>query len=414
MKKILFAVFMVLAAVFAVSCSGEDEIASAVGGSCSAEGAETCSADGAQILICQSLSWQTKKSCNLNFGQYCRQTASGSYSCTDSGSSSDPADSGNDNSDTSSEDLPDTSDTDTDTDEPDTATEETDNEPNEEDTETDEDTDTEENDDDTDSEPEDNTPIETCAGIVECQDQCDSANCSSNCYARGSADAQNDIYERNQKCPTYTEIDDLKRCQELYVKCGRKGDESFDTPYGHAIINGSFVHLHEAGLTNFSEGTYISTFVTGNFGSNGNIPDATAPSDASFAFAQLTTDSSLILLRQTYNSNAVSGKTPDVLFVIDAHAPGTYLVGLGKNDNVNMYVSENVDNEADACDHAFGYGYVELSGTALTETYTTGAYTITIKGEVDLYSYKNAPMYVGTTSNNGDITSDKVIACQKK
>lgn len=410
MKKILFAAFIVLAAVFAVSCAGEDEITSAIGGSCSEEGAETCSSDSSQILICRDLSWQSKKSCNLNFGQYCRQTASGSYSCTDSGNSSDPADSGSDNSDTSEE-LPDTSDTDTD--EADTAAE-TDNEPNEEDTETDEDTDIEENDDDTDSEPEGDTPIETCAGIVECQNQCDSPNCSSNCYARGTAEAQNDIYERNQKCPSYTEFEDLKHCQELYVKCGQKGDESFETPYGHAIINGSFAHIHEAGTSNFSTGTYISTFVTGNFGSNGNIPDATAQSDASFAFAQLNTNGDLIILRQVYDSTSGSGKTPYVTFLIDAHAPGTYLVGLGKNDNVNMYVSENAATAADQCDHAFGYGYVELSGTALTETYTTGAYTITIKGEVDLYSYKNAPMYVGQTSNNGDITSDTVIACPKK
>lgn len=411
MKKILFAAFIVLAAVFAVSCAGEDEITSAIGGSCSEEGAETCSSDSSQILICRDLSWQSKKSCNLNFGQYCRQTASGAYSCTDSGSN-DAADSGSDNSDTS-EDLPDTSDTNTDEVDTDNDTN-TDSEPNEEDPETDDETDTEENDDDTDSEPEDDTPIETCAGIVECQAQCESANCSSQCYARGTAEAQNDIYERNQMCPGYTEIEDLIHCQELYIKCGKKGDESFETPYGHAIINGSFAHVHEAGLTSFSEGTYISTFVTGNFGSNGNIPDATAQSDASFAFAQLNTNGDLIILHQAYDSNSGSGKTPDVIFVIDAHAPGTYLVGLGSKDNVNMYVSESTSNEDDACDHAFGYGYVELSGTALTETYTTGAYTVTIKGEVDLYSYKNAPMYVGTETGTGDITNSNLKACQKK
>ncbi|MBP5591803.1 hypothetical protein J6Y50_08130 [bacterium] len=403
MKKILFAVFMVLAAVFAVSCSGEDEIASAVGGSCSVEGAETCSADGAQILICQSLSWQTKKSCNLNFGQYCRQTASGSYSCTDSGSSSDPADSGNDNSDTSSEDLPDTSDTDTDTDEPDTATEETDNEPNEEDTETDEDTDTEENDDDTDSEPEDNTPIETCAGIVECQAQCDSQNCSSNCYARGSAVAQNEFYESHQLCNTYTEIDDLKRCQELAVKCGLKGDESYGIPYGHAVINGSFAHIHEAGTSNFTTGTFIDAFVNGTFGSNGNIPDPT--SNASFAFARLFDEHTLALV-QTYDSTQETGKTPVVIFEISVTAPGTYSVGWGKKDKIAMYVGESASGEE--CFHAFGYGFVEISGTGLAETYTAGANTINIQGEVELYSHKNAPMY------NGDITTEQLAACSPK
>ena len=78
-----------------------------------------------------------------------------------------------------------------------------------------------------------------------------------------------------------------------------------------------------------------------------------------------------------------------------------------------MIVSENVENEADACDHAFGYGFVEISGTGLTETYSAGAYTINIQGEVNLYSFKNAPMYVGP-SNTGDITNENLVACEPK
>ena len=78
-----------------------------------------------------------------------------------------------------------------------------------------------------------------------------------------------------------------------------------------------------------------------------------------------------------------------------------------------MYVSENTDNEANACDHGFGYGYLELSGAGLAETYITGSNTINIKGEVDIYSYKNAPMYIGS-SNTGDITNTNLVACQPK
>ncbi|MBR6421178.1 hypothetical protein IKS86_00495 [bacterium] len=405
MKKLLFAAFIVLAMIFVVSCS-EDEISDALGGSCQNEGAETCSADSSQILICQNFSWQAKKDCNLNFGQYCRQTASGSYSCTDSGNSTtDPTNPTND--DTTDPTEPESNDNDQPTD-----TEPADNDQTT-DTEPVDDTDTEtENDDDTDTEQADTEPVvkdlETCRDIFQCQKNCDSIECNNECYNRGVVEAQNDFYERNQKCPTYTEIDDLRRCQQLYIKCGIPGDESYGAPYGHAVITGSFPHIHEAGTTSFSSGTFTGTVVNGNFGSNGNIPDPT--SDDSFSVAFLNQAGDSIILRQTYNS---TGKTPDVFFVIDAHSPGTYSVGLNNKDNVQMIVSENVENEADACDHAFGYGFVEISGTGLTETYSAGAYTINIQGEVNLYSFKNAPMYVGP-SNTGDITNENLVACEPK
>ena len=253
----------------------------------------------------------------------------------------------------------------------------------------------------------------TCAEIIECQNQCDSVDCTKDCYARGTSEAQNDFVERNQKCPTYTELDDLKHCQELCVKCGIKGDETYETPYGHAVIDGSFSYINEAVTTSFSQGMVIGTFVTGNFGSNGSIPDPKATGNASFALAILNQAGDRLILHQTYNTNAVTEKTPNVEFIIDAHSPGTYSVGLSNKDNIQMYVSENIYNEAGACDHAFGYGFVELSGTGLAENYPTGDYTITIKGEVDLYSYKNAPMYVGS-SNTGDITNANLVACEYK
>lgn len=406
MKRVLFAAFMIFAVFFIVSCSGEDEIANALGQSCSVEGGETCSDDNSQILICRDFSWQVKKSCNLNFGQYCRQTESGSYSCTDSGNTTEPTDPTNEPDETEPTD-PESNDSEPADNDP------TDNEPADNDP-TDNEPEDNEPADDTDTEPEEPVvqDIETCAGIFECMAECTTSECSTKCYKRGKTEAQNDYYERNQKCPTYTELDDLKHCQELYVKCGIKGDTTYSTPYGHAVIDGSFPQIHEAGTTSFSQGTYIDTFVLGNFGSSGNIPDPTA-SDASFSVAFLNQAGDAIILRQTYNSTSGEGKTPDVIFVIDAHSPGTYSVGLGSKDNVQMIVSENVENEADDCDHGFGYGFVELSGAGLTETYAAGANAITINGEVDIYSFKNAPMYVGS-SNTGDITNENLVACQPK
>ncbi|MBO4698338.1 hypothetical protein J5690_01840 [bacterium] len=414
MKKILLVTFMVFAAIFIISCSGDEGGPSnEAGASCQNEGEETCSQDYSQILICQDSSWQAKKACKLNFGQYCRQTAGGAFSCTDSGdsgNSTEPTTDPTDSTDDETSDSTDTEPNDTDPTNPTDDTEPVDDSENPAD-----DTDPTDPTDDTDNEPEEPVvqDLETCADIFECMAQCTDTACNNKCYKRGKTQAQNDYFERNQMCPTYTELDDLKHCQELYVKCGIKGDESYGTPYGHAVINGSFPQIHEAGTNSFAQGTFTNSFVTGNFGSNGNIPDPTAPSDASFSIAYLNQAGTLLILHQTYNSNAVTGKTPDVIFIIDAHSPGTYSVGLGNKDNIQMYVSENTENEADACDHGFGYGYLELSGAGLTETYTPGANTINIKGEVDIYSYKNAPMYIGS-SNTGDITNTNLVACQPK
>ncbi|MBO7126998.1 hypothetical protein J6W78_05595 [bacterium] len=406
MKKILFAAFMVFAAFFIVSCAGEDEIANAIGKSCAVEGEEICSDDNSQILICRDFSWQMKKSCNLNFGQYCRQTASGSFSCTDSGNSTEPTNEPTETEPTEQEPEPEDN-------EP-TDPEPSDNEPNDNEPADNEPTDPEPSDNepsDDDTEPandNDTEPVvkdlETCTDIAKCRKDCDTSSCRTECYNRGTDEAQNDYDEATQKCMTYTELDDLKKCLELRLKCGTPGDESYALPYGHAVINGSFSYINDPATTSFSQGTFIGTFVNGIFGSNGNIPDAT--SNATFSYAEVSTNGKYLVLNQGYDSSE-ENKTPYVGLIIEATAPGTYLVGVDSKSKIEMDVYEPVSSTS-ICYHAFGYGYLELDGTALTDTYSIGAGTITVKGEVDLYSYKNAPMY------NGDITNTDVVACQPK
>lgn len=55
-----------------------------LGASCSVAGMESCSSDSSEILVCKDSLWRTKKSCNINFGEYCRQNLEGSYSCKES------------------------------------------------------------------------------------------------------------------------------------------------------------------------------------------------------------------------------------------------------------------------------------------------------------------------------------------
>ena len=108
MRKISF-VFMIFMMFFLVSCVDDDDLAA--GYPCSVDGEEVCSDSGNEILVCWNELWQTKKSCNANFGEYCRETASGKLGCKENDSSHDTGDTNTDTGDTNA----DTGDTNTDT-----------------------------------------------------------------------------------------------------------------------------------------------------------------------------------------------------------------------------------------------------------------------------------------------------------
>lgn len=93
--------------------------------------------------------------------------------------------------------------------------------------------------------------------------------------------------------------------------------------------------------------------------------------------------------------------------VITATEPGTYTVGLGSNDKVSIFINEIGSNGEIACTHAFGFGSITIAAIG----YTPGATTISIsESEIDLFSYKNAPMYIGK-----DISDDEDWkACEPK
>ena len=431
--------FVFLLMFIAVSCGDSKGNSIKAGAACELEGTKSCSADKSQILVCSGSSWQTEKQCYLYLDQYCRQFENGDFSCTDSGNSSDPGNSGDSGDSGDSTDPNDNTTNDSDS----TGTNDGENSETSDSSETadggnapDSDNSTEDSSESTDDDAEtsgdsdsaggsdgdtgDGTPedivqdLETCADIVKCRHECDSENCKKNCSKRGGTEAQNQFYE-NTKCPTYdyyTEIEALKDCQQIYLSCGLEGDASYQAPYGQAEIDGTFSYIHPSGTTSPIEGEVFSTgvFVTGTFGSDGKIPDDTANSTFSFAALYLDDDDNdYILLQQTYKPDE-SDKTPDVRILISAHDPGTHLVGIESSDLVYVEVKEN------SCLHAIGYGYVELSGTAVTEHYySEGDLTLTIKGKIDLYSPKNAPMYYYKSENyNGDISAVKGPACAPK
>jgi len=105
MKKVSV-IFAIIPLFFLLSCA-EDEDEIAIGNPCSVEGEEACSVDGSEILACWNELWQTKKKCNINYGEYCHETTDGELGCKDKVSTPDTGDT----SDTDTSDTSDTSDT---------------------------------------------------------------------------------------------------------------------------------------------------------------------------------------------------------------------------------------------------------------------------------------------------------------
>ena len=393
MKRILLVTVMVFAAIFIISCSGDEGAPSnEAGASCQNEGEETCSQDYSQILICQDSSWQAKKACKLNFGQYCRQTAGGAFSCTDSGDSGNSTEPTTDPTDSTDDETTDSTDTEPNDTDP-TNQEPEDNEPVDDSEDPVDDTDEPT---DTDNEPEEPVvqDIETCADIFECMAQCTDTACKTQCSKRGITDAQNDYYSWSQ-CKVdhnYNIAEILKDedCKALMVACGQVGDSTYGIPYGHAIVQTSIPYLYSADTESIAFANSATNFITGTFGNSGNIVDPSSI-QGTFAYAILDsftdTHENFVLLVQNYKDDITYN--PIARMIITATEPGTYTVGLGHNDKARLFISETNGSQI-TCDHAFGFGSITISAIS----YSLGATTIAIdQSEIELYSYKNAPMY---------------------
>lgn len=135
MKKNIFLLLTAVFVLFISACGADDEGEFIAGKSCSSEGAEICSDDGIELLLCQDSAWTLKKQCNISIGKRCRQNADGVFGCfgegetgvSDSGTNTDDTGTDSGNSENSTEE-PDTGST------PDTETENPDNESNSENT----------------------------------------------------------------------------------------------------------------------------------------------------------------------------------------------------------------------------------------------------------------------------------------
>ena len=433
MKKAVIISLMIFAMFSLVSCSDDTEDYIEAGGSCSTAGTESCSKDGSQILICIDSSWQIKRTCNVNFGQYCNQAANGSLTCSSadnsSSSSDDSYNSGNSGDNNNNNGGDSTDNGDSGNDEEDNSTNDSDstddggNSANDEDSNNsgnDSDTNNNNNDNDNDTDTNDNDSSDSstqllapgdCADIMSCMNTCgeNDSTCQQNCYNNGTTAGKNQFYawqtcNEDNSCGYYYDCV-RNKCRDEDSLCGLAGDTAnYKIPYGKVIVNGTFKYLHDENEAD----VYVSNcieggFASGTFGNNANIVDT---SKYPLAYAQLVTNpedstDKRIILFQGHNDTTATA--PIVRMLIKTTTAGTYTFGLGefKEEKVRLFVSE----QDGSCDHAFGYGSVTLSAI----NYTPGNTTITVNGEIDLYSYKAMPYYGGDISDN-----EYWIACPAK
>ena len=80
MKKNIFLLLIAVFVLFISACA-DDEEGTVAGSSCSSEGAEICSDNGIELLLCEDSTWTLKKQCNISIGKKCRQGADGTLGC---------------------------------------------------------------------------------------------------------------------------------------------------------------------------------------------------------------------------------------------------------------------------------------------------------------------------------------------
>lgn len=368
MKKILFAVFMVITMVFVVSCS-EDELSDAIGGSCDVEGAESCSDDASQIIVCSNYTWQTKKVCNQNFGEYCRLTSSGSYSCKGS--------SNNDSTDTESGDntdseLPDSTPEDTDTDtntDTDTATDTDTN--TDTDTATDTDTDTD-SDSDTSTDTDSNTDTDT--GDTDVCTDCD----GSGLKITGTVTLFHPSAVPNPS--TYTGLGGVQDASEYFPPCETSvtlGDKSV---YGTLTVNLNTKHIASAAeMDALTQITGTETFIQVKHSVSGTMGSAAFPKNQSgitMSYYSTSTDSETGTTETNLfidDMDLINGNLSDIAAVrifcsADQVTSGVKKIGPFNNDDCVFFVLDFGTETKDACWYALGVSDPDIVNDGLTFT----------------------------------------------
>ncbi len=364
MKKFWMISMLLIAALFVVSCGGEDEGGDGGNGgnnsACTEQGAFRCNGDFSQK--CDQEEWKnfeqcsTEKPCNATTGK-CEAKAEG-----------DTGDTGTDTTDTGS----DTTDTGADT------------------------TDT--------GDTGDTTTSAGCEDIFMCMNNCGESDqaCAQACFDAGSATGQEDYYAWQQCFSAACQNDpsvqcSVENCPTESAKCGlsyEEGNAAYPAPYGHLDINvnSTYILTNETSLDQSM--VNMTYFATGTFGTNGNVQ----PMGAQGAYYYAALQDDVVQIFQTpFANNGQTALNPAVVLVINANAaPGNISVGLTQDDAAQLFVVDLNGNSV-GCYHAFAVGTLTVN-TMNVAAGSAGNIAI-VGSQIEIYSTENAPMYGGNITS---------------
>jgi len=372
MKKFWMITMLLIAALFFVSCGGDDEEGD------NKEGENTCTenafkCDDKIVKICKNvdgeLVWKNAKQCNPD--ETCNPTTG---NC-DKNEPEQPTDTG----DTTEADTGDTTEADTgDTTEADTG--------------------------DTTPKCEHNNQQTECYQLFVCLNDCAQGDqdCANACFQNNSEQAYNDylaFFEcRDNKghCldgnPSNNEIlacieanccDEANACSLLAGGSTEEADESYNSPYGTAELNFSTNYVYTS-TSDQNQTGFVAPYATGTFGNNGT-PLSSADS---YAFAMLVQGQQLQVIQQIDSENAV-------LIIFPSLSNAT--VGSGKIAPENDAKAWIFVSQGNTCDHAIGSGTINVTAAENISAGGEGS-ELSFTGSVTLYSPKNYMEY-------GDVTN---------
>ena len=383
MKKFWMITMLLIAALFFVSCGGDDDEGD------NKEGENTCTENAFRcndkiVQTCKNvdgeLVWKNVKQCNAE--ETCNQTTG---NC-DKNEPEQPTDTG----DTTETDTGDTTETDT--------------------------GDTQDNPDTGDTTPkcEHNNQQTECYQLFMCLNDCEQSDqdCANACFQSNTEQAYNDylaFFEcRDNKghCldgnPSNNEIlacieenccDEANACSLLASGGSTEpADETYKSPYGSAEINFSTDYIRTPSDSNTDNSGVVGPYATGTFGNNGTPISSTD----SYAYALNYQNQQLQILQDIDGEHVLL-----ILFQpVTNAAVGSGTFGVESGSTAMVWISK----WDQSCDHAVGVGNFTITAA---EGLSGGAGSLALTGNVTFYSPKNYPNY-------GDITgafSQPVTAC---
>ena len=367
MKKFWMISMLLIAALFFVSCGGDDEGGDGGNGgnggnndnACTTQGAFRCNGD--MLQKCDQEEWKNFEQCSAE------------KPCNAETGKCEPK----------STDTTDTTDTDTDTTDTDTTPDNTDTGTNQ-----------------------GGDAKEACYDIYACFAQCQDNDCANACVQNGDPAGQSVFMEMyncwNNNCANETTNEGFTNCVETNCRnetaaCGLMGEEgntAYSAPYGHVDINinATYIITNETQLDQSM--VNMSYFATGTFGTNGT----TQPMGAQGAYYYAMLDSNMVQIAQTpFANNGQTALNPAVFLVIGADvAPGNITVGLTQDDAAQLFVVDLNGNNI-GCYHAFAVGTLTVN-TMNVAAGSAGNIAI-VGSQLELYSTENAPMYGGNITS---------------